>query len=81
MLVLLRFLAETSRNYRFQRFLVRIRSKNLPARRSKNLPASVLVKFVMCFGIQEHFLYDWSSIFLLKETSAQGVGFRRLGAN
>ena len=43
------FLAEKSQNYRFQRFLVRIRSKHLPA--------SVLVKFVVCSGIQEQLLY------------------------
>ena len=47
--MLLRFLVEKSQNYRFQRFLVRICSKNLPA--------SALVKFVVCSDIQEQLLY------------------------
>ena len=61
--VLLSFLAEKSQNYRFQRFLARIRFKNLPA--------SASVKFVVCSDIQEHLLYtDCSSTFVLQETSA-----------
>ena len=40
--------AKKSRNYRFQRFLVRIRSENLPAR--------TLVKFVVYSDIQGHLL-------------------------
>ena len=46
--VLLRSIAKKSQNYRFQRFLVR--------KRSKNLPVSVSVKFVVRHDIQEHLL-------------------------
>ena len=47
--VLLRFSAKKSQNYRFQWFLVRIYSENLPT--------SILVKFVVYSDIQEHLLY------------------------
>ena len=58
---LLRFLAEISQSYRFQRFLVRIRSKILPA--------NVLAKLWCVLTSKSTYYIDCLGKFFLKETS------------
>ena len=64
--VLLRFLVKKLQNYWFQHFLVRMRFKNLPA--------SVLVKPVLCSDIQEHLLYWLFSNIPFERNKGVGCG-------